>query len=163
MTNKLNGYVAAYKTQLENGDIQIAYEQLIKFVMKVKACFEKTFPTQYTYGNVSPGYLDFTYFPFSDTFLRNKKLRYGIVLNHRQMRFELWLMGRNAKIQKQYWALLKSSKWNADQPTMPQYSVLEVVLVDTPDFDDLDELAAQIVRNANIFAEEITQYIKSIE
>lgn len=107
--------------------------------------------------------MDFTYFSFFDAFLRNKKLRYGIVLNHKQMRFELWLMGQNAEVQKRCWALLKSSKWNAGRLIMPQYSALEAVLVDAPDFDDLDAVAAEIVRNAGMLAEEITQHLKSVE
>lgn len=46
---------------------------------------------------------------------------------------------------------------------MPQYSALEAVLVDAPDFDDLDAVAAEIVRNAGMLAEEITQHLKSVE
>lgn len=45
-------------------------------------------------GNISSGYMDYSYFPFTTTdFLRTHKLRFGAVLNHPQMRFELWLMG----------------------------------------------------------------------
>ncbi len=100
MGKKLNDYVAAYKAQLEIGDIKIAYERLIKFVMTIKARFEESYSDKFSCGNVSPGYMDFTYFPFFDPFLRSEKLRYGIVLNHQQMRFELWLMGQNVKNSK---------------------------------------------------------------
>ena len=37
---------------------------------------------------------------FINEFLRERKLRFGIVLNHEKMKFELWLMGQNAGIQK---------------------------------------------------------------
>lgn len=160
MNKTLNEYVSIYKTLLDNSDIQIAYEQLLKYLMTVKAYFEKTLSNKYSCGNISPGYMDFSYFPFFDTFLRNKKLRFGIVLNHKQMRFELWLMGRNAEVQKEYWDLLKDTEWNKDQSTMPQYSVLEIVLVEKPDFNNLDELTSQIVGEARFFSEKIESYIK---
>ena len=65
----LNEYIAAYKGLLEQGDIQIAYENLCKYVMTLKAHFSKKFSDRYSFGNVSPGYMDFTYFPFFDDFL----------------------------------------------------------------------------------------------
>ncbi len=162
MDKKLSEYIKAYKTQLEIGDIKVAYEHLVKYVMTIKARFEEALSEKYTCGNVSPGYMDFTYFPFFDTFLRSEKLRFGIVLNHKQMRFELWLMGQNSDVQKRYWALLKSSKWNENRPAMPRYSVLEVVLVEVPDFDDLDLLTAEVIKNTVVLAKEITGYIKGV-
>jgi hypothetical protein len=162
MDKKLSEYVAEYKAQLAIGDIQVAYEHLVKFVMTVKAHSEKVFPPQYSFGNVSPGYMDFTYFPFFNDYLRKSKLRFGIVLNHRQMRFELWLMGQNAEVQKQYWALLKATKWNANQPTMPKYSVLVIGLVEEPNFDEPDSLTAQITNSAIRFAEEVESHMKSV-
>lgn len=84
------------------------------------------FPGQYSTGNISLGHLDYTYFPFFNTYLRQHKLRFGIVLNHMEMRFELWLMGQNASVQEKYWELLKNTDWNKDIEAMPLYSVLEV-------------------------------------
>ncbi len=160
MDKTLNDYVSLYKAQLQNEDIQIAYERLLKYLMAVKAYFEKTLPNKYSCGNVSPGYMDFSYFPYSDTFLKNKELRFGIVLNHKEMRFELWLMGRNAKIQKEYWNLLKNTKWNQNKPAMPKYSIIEILLVEEPDFDKLDELTAEIVKQTDLYSNEIISYIK---
>ena len=160
MDKTLNDYVSLYKAQLQNEDIQIAYERLLKYLMAVKAYFEKTLPNKYSCGNVSPGYMDFSYFPYSDTFLKNKELRFGIVLNHKEMRFELWLMGRNAKIQKEYWNLLKNTKWNKNKPAMPKYSIIEIILVVEPDFDKLDELTAEIVKQTDLYSNEIISYIK---
>ena len=160
MNRTLNEYISLYKASLQNGDIQIAYERLIKYVMSIKAYFEKTLPNKYSCGNVSPGYMDFTYFPYFDIFLKSKNLRFGIVLNHKEMRFELWLMGRNAEIQKEYWDLLKNTKWNKNQPVMPKYSVLEVILATEPDFDKLDKLTDEIVKKADLYSDEIISYIK---
>jgi hypothetical protein len=155
-------YITAYKEQLARGDIQVAYRALLRFVMRLRAHCEKAFPTHYVCGNVSPGYMDFTYFPFFNDALRHKKLRFGIVLNHAEMRFELWLMGQNADVQAAYWAHLKTSVWNHGREKMPRYSVLEVVLVTHPDFEDAEALNAEISGKALRVAEEIIRYLEAL-
>ncbi|WP_312501949.1 DUF7000 family protein [Lacrimispora sp.] len=162
-SKSLNDYITVYKEILEQGDIQIAYESLRKYVMTLKAQFSKKLSDKYSLGNVSPGYMDFTYFPFFDSFLRSRKLRFGIVLNHKDVRFELWLMGQNAEDQRNYWELLKDAKWNKGRSVMPRYSVLEVVLVEAPDFNDLDTLSAEIINRGISVTEEIQDFIKRIE
>lgn len=151
MEKTTNQSIAAYKQQLASGELQTTYQFLIKYVMKIKYAFEKAYGNKYSYSNVAPGYMDYTYFPFADSFMRQNKLRYGIVLNHKKMCFELWLMGRNATVQKDSWQRLKTSPWNQDQPTMPQYSVLETTIIENPNFDRPDELT-----------KEITEYVKSV-
>ena len=37
MEKKLSSYISAYKKHLEEGDIQIAYEALVKYVMSLKS------------------------------------------------------------------------------------------------------------------------------
>lgn len=162
MNKTTNQYITAYQVALLQGDIQIAYERLIKTVMAMKVYFEKVSGTRYSFGNVSPGYMDYTYFPFYDEFLRTRKLRFGIVLNHKQMCFEIWLMGQNAQVQKEYWELLKATKWNERQVAMPRYSVLETVLVEHPDFDNQDALFIQIHDAAAPLAEEVIHWISAI-
>ena len=107
--------------------------------------------------------MDYAYFYFFNDYLRSKKLRFGLVLNHQQMRFELWLLGQNAVLQAKYWELLKKTEWNKDRTAMPQYCVLEVVLVDNPDFDNQDALTEEIVKHAMRVAGEVESYIQSID
>lgn len=153
-------YVAVYKEQLQKEDIQKAYKGLVKYVMVLKSHFSKELSDKFLFGNISPGYMDFTYFPFFNDFLREQKLRFGIVLNHKKVRFELWLMGQNIEIQRNYWNLLKTSQWNKEQIAMPKYSVLEVILVENPDFNELDILTSKIEQEAIILVHEIIDYIK---
>lgn len=153
-------YVTVYKEQLKKEDIQKAYTGLVKYVMVLKSHFTKKLSDTFLFGNISPGYMDFTYFPFFNDFLREQKLRFGIALNHKEMRFELWLMGQNIETQKQYWDLLKTTRWNKGQIAMPKYSVLEVVLVENPDFNNLDTLTSKIEKEAIILSEEIIDHIK---
>ena len=127
---------------------------------RLKGDLSRAFSEEYVFGNVSPGYMDFTYFPFYNEFLRSKKLRFGIVLNHKKMCFELWLMGQNEQIQLEYWDLLKSTKWNKNRP---QYSVLEAVLVASPNFDDLTALSVEIKQETEKVVKEVLNYLLGID
>jgi len=162
MDKRNSEYIAAYKRQLSKGEVQVAYNILLKYVMRLKVHCEKTFSDGYSFGNVSPGYMDFTYFPFFNEYLRKEKLRFGIVLNHSKMRFELWLMGQNSEIQTKYWNLLKASFWNQERIQMPKYSVLEVILIDNPDFDDMDTLTTKVTEKAVCVSEEILKHLKTL-
>lgn len=88
--------------------------------------------------------MDYTYFYYTNDFLKSKKLKLGLVLNHIEMRFEIWLLGNTKAIQEKYWELLKTTKWNKDKKKMPKYSVLEAILVEDPDFNNLNALTVQI-------------------
>ncbi|WP_422824349.1 DUF7000 family protein [Xenorhabdus bharatensis] len=155
--------IAVYKTQLEQGDIQKTYHYLLRYVMHLKAYFTSNLTNKFSFGNISPGYMDFTYFPFFNDYLRERKLRFGIVLNHKALRFELWLMGKNATVQKAYWNTLKNSSWNAKRTEMPQYSVLETVLVESPDFTNVTLLTVQIKEEALRISEAVLDNLRAFE
>ena len=163
MDKKINSFVSAYQEQIRKGDIQKTYAFLLKYVMQLKASIEKQLSQEYSFGNVSPGYLNFSYFSFYNDYLRNKKLRFGIVLNHREMRFELWLLGQNKKIQDKYWNIFKTSPWNHGRTTKPQYAELEIVLVDNPDFENIDTLTVDIIDRAVEEANKVIAYLKKLD
>ncbi len=160
MDKNLNDYVSIYKAELDKGDIQIAYEKLLKYVMALKVHFQKVQPANYTFANVYLGFMDYTYFYFFNDFLRSKKLRFGIVLNHPKMQFELWLLGQNAKVQDGYWELLKETKWNMGRTAKPKYSILEVVLIKNPNFNELYTLSDEIETAAQRIIEEMMLYLQ---
>ena len=158
----LNKYVSIYKEQLEKGDILIAYNELVKFVMKLRTDFMKTLSDQYSFGGILHGYMDYTYFYYSNDFLKSKKLKFGLVLNHLEMKFEVWLLGNTLPIQKKYWALLKSTKWNKEKVDMPKYSVLEVTLVNNPDFNNLQALSKLLETKMIQVSDEIIEFLKTL-
>ena len=155
----LNYYVSAYKETLKKGDVQVAYAKLVKYVQKLKTILSKDLSDTYSVGNVFQGYMDYTYFYLSNDFLKDKKLKLGLVFNHNHVRFEAWLLGQTKDIQENYWKLLKNTKW-INGSEMPQYSIFEVVLVDNPDFDDLDTLTDSIKNKFVSVAEDISNSIK---
>ncbi|MCS7473508.1 hypothetical protein HX025_09660 [Myroides odoratimimus] len=158
----MNNKIRAYQQIVKGEEVPIVYKHLLSLVMRIKAHLEKR-DSRYTgfkFSNVSPGYMDYTYFPFYNEYLRGELLRFGIVLNHAEMRFELWLMGQNAEIQDRYWQLLKDSKWNQGVEQMPMYSVLETVLVDNPNFNNEKELFETIATHAKRDIDEIIDYLQ---
>lgn len=159
MDNDISKSLEIYKEQLAKDDIQRAYIALTKYIVELKT----KFPLEYKTGNISFGYLDITYFPFFNDYLREHKLKFGIVLNHSKLQIELWLMGRNASVQNEYWTILKKSKWNEGITQMPIYSVLEICLEDNIDFSNKDTMTECILEKAIRYAKEIEIYLKNIE
>ncbi|WP_182419067.1 hypothetical protein [Bartonella sp. HY038] len=157
----INKIIAAYSEQLKNPQIKAAYQYLIKFMMRLKGLFIRAEGENFTFGNVSPGYMDYSYFPFYNALVKQHGLRFGIVLNHQNMAFELWLMGQNMMIQKKFWRLFKTSPWMQNYSTMPRYSALEVQLLNQPDFNHEKELMENILQNALQYIGEILVFIES--
>ncbi len=158
----LNHYIAIYKAELDKGDILIAYNQLVKFVMKLRVDLIKNLSEQYSFTGILHGYMDYTYFYYSNDFLKNKKLKLGLVLNHSEMRFEIWLLGNTINIQKKHWNILKESKWNRDRKEMPEYSILEAIIENKPDFDNLPLLSQKLEKKLVEQSDEIISVIKKL-
>jgi len=159
----LNKYVSIYQDQLKKGDILIAYNELVKFVMKLRTDFIKSLSDKYSFSGILHGYMDYTYFYYTNDVLKSKKLKLGLVLNHLEMRFEIWLLGNTIPVQKSYWELLKNSKWNIDKTEMPKYSILEAIIEEEPNFDDLPALSQKIEKGLIETSDEIINAINELE
>ena len=155
-----NHYVDKYKEQLDKGDIQEAYVGLIKYVNRLGTTLSNNLSESYSFGSLFQGYMDYTYFYYSNDFLKKRKLKMGLVLNHSKMQFEIWLLGQTIPIQEKYWEYFKSTKWSKDRTTRPQYSILETVLIEKPDFSDLEKLSKQIEKKLTSTTVEIIEDIK---
>jgi len=157
----LNDIVAVYQEELRKGDILIAYNELVKFVMTTRTELLKNLADQYSFAKILHGYMDYTYFYYTNDFLKSKKLKFALVLNHLEMRFEVWLLGNTISIQKEYWNLLKATKWNKDKNEMPQYSILEAVIIDSPNFNNLALLSQEIHKNMIQVTDEVLDLLKN--
>lgn len=157
----LNHYVEIYKEQLEKGDIQEAYVGLVKYVTRLGTLLSKNLSENYSFGSLFQGYMDYTYFYYSNDFLKKRKLKMGLVLNHSKMQFEVWLLGHTIPIQEKYWEYFKSTKWNKNKTTRPKYSILEAELIVNPNFNDLIKLSKQIEDKLVIVTNEIIQDIET--
>lgn len=157
----LNHSIEIYKEQLKKGHIQEAYISLVKYVTKLGSTLSKNHSERYSFGSLFQGYMDYTYFYYSNEFLKEKKLKMGLVLNHTKMQFEIWLLGQTNTIQEKYWEFFKSTKWNKNRSSKPQYSILETVILEHPDFNNLETLTIQIEENLLTVTEEIIHDIKA--
>lgn len=156
----LNYFVDKYKGQLEKGDIQEAYVGLVKFVTRLATTLSQNLSESYSFGSLFQGFMDFTYFYYTNDFLKKRKLKMGLVLNHSKMQFEIWLLGQTIPIQEKYWQYFKTTKWNKGRLTKPKYSILETVIIDKPNFKDLDKLSVQIENKLVFVTDEILQEIQ---
>ncbi|MBP6346072.1 MAG: hypothetical protein KA346_09180 [Neisseriaceae bacterium] len=127
-----------YQNLVNQEQMPKVYRHLLSMMMQLKAFLKKQGADDagFTYGNVSPGYMDYTYFPFYNEDLRAQQLRFGVVFHHANMDIELWLMGQNAEVQTKYWAMFKHTAWNEGVDSMPPYSVLTKRLLHYLDHSD---------------------------
>jgi hypothetical protein len=136
-----------YKKQLERGDIQEAYQGLMEFFRGLKSHFKNSYPEYSVSGSIYYGYMDMTYFSLFPESLKCRNLKIAVVFSHEAFRFEVWLSGTNRNVQAKYWQWFKGNDWQqyplASNPRAVDY-VVEHVLVDEPDFSDLEVLTGQI-------------------
>ncbi|MDY6866267.1 MAG: hypothetical protein SVY15_09915, partial [Halobacteriota archaeon] len=94
--------------------------------------------------------------------IKDLKLKIAIVFLHEAFRFEVWLSGVNRQVQTKYWELIKESNWNKYKIVPPAKgvdSILEHILVDNPDFSDLEVLTQQIEKNALNFIHDVEEFV----
>ena len=155
-------YINEYRKQLKKGYIQEAYKGLMEYIMSLRTYLKDKYPDYLVSGSFYSGYLDMTYFSFFPESLKHLRLKTGIVFIHEAFRFEAWLFGYNKEVQKRYWKLIKESEWNKYRipPTTKGIdSIMEYVLVDNPNFSDLDALTKQIESGTMKFIQDIESFL----
>jgi hypothetical protein len=93
-------------------------------------------------------------------FLKKNKLKLAIVFNHQHVNYELWLLGQTKDVQIRYWEKLKGVKW-INKEEMPEFSIFETTLLDTPDFDNLTKLSESIYSQFEVLSQEILKTLKA--
>ena len=154
-------YMKEYRKQMERGVIKEAYRGLMEYLMNLRLYFKNKYPN-YFVGALYEGYMDMTYFSFSPKSLKDQKLRIAIVFIHDTVRFEVWLAGYNKEVQTKFWKLFKESDWDKYHivPTTKGVdSILEYILVENPDFSDLDNLTEQIEKGTLKFVKDVENFL----
>jgi hypothetical protein len=153
-----------YKSQMEKGTIKQAYQELMEFIMGLRSHFQKKYPDYYVSGNVYYGYMDMTYFSIIPDSFKQRKLKIAIVFNHDTCGFEVWLAAANKTIQTKYWKMVKESGGNKYRipPSIKGYdSIIESILVDNPDYSNLEGLKQQIETGTSDFIKDMEEIIIS--
>jgi hypothetical protein len=155
-----------YKKQLKKRDIKEAYQGLIKYFKDLRSHFSNKYPDFLVSANIYPGYMDLTYFHFFPKSLKSRKLKIVIVFLHDAFRFEVWLSGNNKKIQEKYLNLFNKSNWNGyhlASTTKGVDSILDHVLIENPDFHDLNKLTKQIEQGTLQFIEDVEIFLSKTQ
>ena len=134
----------------------------MEYIMDLRTHFKNKYPDYFVSSNIYFGYMDMTYFSFFPKSLKRQKLKIAVVFLHCNFRFEVWLAGYNKQVQTKYWKLFKESNWNKYRIVSPAKgvdSIMEYILVDNPDFSDLDTLTNQIERGTLKFIEDVENFL----
>ena len=157
----LNDHIQEYRLQLSKGQIQTAYKGIMTFMSGLKSHLENNYPDHFT-SALYYGYLDMTYFAFTPADLKEKKLKIAIVYLHEQGRFEVWLGGTNRKIQADTIERLSHrdlGRYQLSRVHPGVDSIIESVVVEQPDFDDLEKLKTQIKMKTIEFINDISSLL----
>jgi len=154
-------YLNIYRREVEKGAIQKAYKLLMDSISILKSNFEKKYP-DFFISEIYHGYMDMTYFSFTPQSIKNLKLKIAIVFIHNRFVFEIWLVGQNKQIQAEYWRIVKEKKWSRYQ--VPDSIegidyIMKNVLLENPNFGDLDNLSINIDAAAIRFIDDLEKFL----
>lgn len=161
-SKNLNARIPAYRNALASGEIRKTYQNLVGIVQNLRTDFSEKYRNEFSVAGVLHGYIDFTYFYLQNDYLKKNKLKLAVVFNHQHANFELWLLGQTKDVQIRYWKKLKEVKW-VNEEVMPEYSIFEIPLLSTPDFDDSAKLSESIHRQFEILSQEIFRMLEAYE
>ena len=161
-SKNLNARISAYKKVFASGEIQKTYQSLVGVVQGLRTECYKAYKGKYSVANVLHGYIDFTYFYLQNDYLKKHRLKLAIVFNHQEVRFELWLLGQTKDVQINFWEKLKGEKW-VNEDSMPEWSIFEIVMIASPDFDDIEQLSESIHSTFTKLSNEIFEVLDAYE
>ena len=158
----LQDNINEYRIQLEKGIIRKAYKGLMEYIMSLRTHFQKNYPGYFVSSSVYFGTMDMTYFAFFPDSIKNRKLKVAIVFLHEPFRFEVWLAGYNKQVQSKFWKMFSENDWNK-YPLVPTIksvdSIIEVTLVENPDFNDLESLTRMIESGTLKFIQDVESFL----
>ena len=145
------------RRQLQSGSIQRAYRGLLRYMADLRTHIKSKFPT-YSVSGLYQGYFDMTYFALVPPSLGTRGLKIAIVFNYGAFRFEAWLAATNRQVQRQYWELLKDTRWAAYRVVAPAAgvdSIIECDLAHEFDLGNPDVLTAAIEKKVAKFTQDV--------
>ena len=156
--------ITLYKRLLVEGSLQKAYKGILEYLLALRTVFEKKHPDWTVPGGLYTGYMDMRYFSIIPPSLKDRKLKIAVVFIHETCRFEVWLAGVNKGVQAEYWQMIKQNGWNMYKTVSTLQgadAIIEHVLVENPDFDDLDGLTKKIQGHVEKFIRDVETYLSN--
>ena len=148
-----------YVQLVRSGELPHAYRGILSFMSALKVYLETQHP-EYASGSLYPGYMDMTCFSFTPERLKSLKLKVAIVFLHDTMRFAIWLGGTNRGVRDAWIKRLSgfdTAPYAVSEPIPGVDSIVEVTLVDNPDFNDRKTLMRRIESASLRFIDDMTE------
>ena len=158
----IKGHMLEYRKQLEKGHVQEAYRGLMGYIMDLRTYLKNKYP-EYSVSGIYQGYMDMTFiFSFTPDSLKSLKLKIAVVFIYDTFKFEVWLAGSNSKMSNEYWELFKKKglqNYHIPSDIKGIDSIVENVLVENPDFGDLDVLTEEIEDGTLKFIVDVVDFL----
>jgi hypothetical protein len=159
--DNLNKHIAEYRQQLQNGNLKIAYQGIMKYFDSLRLHLKSKHP-DYFISDVHYGLMDYTYLYFFPKQFQRQKLKIALLFSHDTFKLEILLAGYNRPAQAKYWKLFKEKgfrKYNlADKATEPE-RFLDYTITDNPDFGNPNALREQIESVTLNFIQDIEAFL----
>ena len=158
----LNEAVRDYNRQLMKGSLQQAYAGIMACMTTFGRFFSERNPDCMV-GALYPGYMDMTYIPLIPIGYRQQGLKIAVVYIHGQSRFEAWLSAVNKNVGRTYakaFAQKEIPGCKLHHPGPGIDSIVEMVLEDSPDFDDLGFLMEKLEAGTVSFIHTLNPFLE---
>jgi len=145
-------------SQNQECENNLDYHQLINYMKELSLFFQKKYDTIFKFGKVYQGDPNFSYFSLTTDELKKQKLKFVIILNHKELYFSICLSGQNKSIRKKYWKIFKGSDWNKyhlAESIDDSLSIIDQTIVEEPNFNDKGNLTEKIEKESMKFIKEL--------
>ena len=130
---------------------------------ELRLFLKKEYDTIFKLGKIYQGDPNFSYFSLTTEELKRQKLKFVIILNHKELYFSICLSGQNKSIRKKYWKIFKGSNWNKyhlAESIDDSLSIIDQTIVKEPDFNNRMSLTEQIEKESLKFINEIKNILE---
>ena len=158
----LNRDIETLREQVEAGVVPRAYRGLIDYMNRLRTHFQNNVGG-YSASGLYQGRMDYTFFSVFTPTLKKHSLKAGIMFNYSAFRFEVWLLGRNRSVQKEYWQRLSKMKWPKCRVSAPGprvESILERDIATRFNLDKPDLLTQTIENGVVVFVNDIEKALQ---
>lgn len=150
-------------SQNQECENNLGYHQLISYMKELRLFFQKEYDTIFKLGKIYQGDPNFSYFSLTTEELKKQKLKFVIILNHKELSFSICLSGQNKSIRKKYWNIFKDSDWNKyhlAESIDNSLSIIDQTIIKEPDFNNRMSLTEQIEKESLKFINEIKNILE---
>lgn len=125
-----------YRNLLQTTNLQKAYQEWLRMFRYLRTTLEQQLPDYRFQGSVNENGMDYAYFSFADSLLKEQGLKLVVVFVPERFQLEVWLSGVNRAAQGRWAALLSNCTppmQQSENPARTDYLVRLAVEADLAD------------------------------